>query len=246
MGRPIASAVLVQEYLVGLIFLRVCGWVFMTFGGLILLTAVVLLIASANRGDPGQQLPGAFCTLVFGLGIGGAGLWFGVLRRRVVNERCWFCPRGMVWMTNGVFDWYRWEQVPEVYRRLDAARPAIGIRFDRDISWISFNNTAASRLMVNNIETRASAAWTETTLQMLADDRGVPFGAWRVRDGSIQYLSERVAWTEVVDLEEQDRAFLIHHREKRQLAFSLDEVPYPSLFVTLARAMWAYSREHRR
>jgi hypothetical protein len=238
MGHPLASAVLVQEYLIGLLFLRICGWVFMAFGALILLTAVIVLIDSANRG--------MLRILPLGLGIGGVGLWFGVLRGRVVNERCWFCPRGMVWMTNGVFDWYRWEQVPEVYRKLDAARPAIGIRFDRDISWVSFNNTPASRLMVDYIENRASAAWTDTTLQMLADDRGVPFGAWRVRDGSIQSLDERVPWTEVVDLEQQERAFVIHHGQNRQWAIALDEIPYPSLFVTLARAMWASSREHRR
>jgi hypothetical protein len=248
MGRPLASAVLVQEYLIGLIFLRVCGWVFLAFGGLILLSAVMAVVSMIGDGprQPPNMLGPMIGVLAMGLGIGGAGLWFGVLRGRVVNERCWFCPRGMVWMRNSVFDWYRWEQVPEVYRKLDeAARPAIGVRFDRDVSWISFNNTPASRLMVDYIESRASAAWTDTTLQMLADDRGVPFGAWRVRDGSIQGLGERVAWSEVADLEQQTRALVIHHGQQRQLAIALDEIPYPSLFVTLARAMWAYSREHR-
>src|SRR5450432_2816826 len=36
LGRRIASAVLVQEHLSGLIFLRVAGWLFMACGGLIL------------------------------------------------------------------------------------------------------------------------------------------------------------------------------------------------------------------
>jgi len=41
LGRPLTSAALVQEYLIGLIFLRVAGWIFMLFGALILLAAVV-------------------------------------------------------------------------------------------------------------------------------------------------------------------------------------------------------------
>jgi hypothetical protein len=67
-----------------------------------------------------------------------------------------------------------------------------------------------------------------------------------LRDSSIQCLGERVAWSEVIDVEAKERALLIHCGPQRQPAIALDEIPYPSLFVTLARAMWAYSREHRR
>src|SRR5436309_648067 len=32
LGEPVASAILVQEYLIGLVFLRICGWMFIAIG----------------------------------------------------------------------------------------------------------------------------------------------------------------------------------------------------------------------
>jgi hypothetical protein len=148
LGRPIASAVLVQEYLIGLVFLRICGWGFMIVGALFVLIAVLGCITMAFEPPRPNRDVNYLCGMIpvamIGLGAGGAGAWFGILRGRVVNQMCWLSARGMVWMTGSVFEWYAWEEVPEVYCMMGDARPAIGIRFEGDVAWISFSNTHAS------------------------------------------------------------------------------------------------------
>lgn len=240
-GRPIASAVLVQEYLIGLVFLRVCGWFFLLIGGLMLLGALAMVGTMAD-GPPGQG--GGFLIFAgLGLGVGGAGLWFGILRGRVVNEMCWFCPHGMVWMTESIFEWYGWEEVPEVYCTLLGMRPAVGLRFDGAVSWISFSNTRHSRLIVDYIENRASAAWIEATLQAIAEGKAIAFGRWRLRKSAIEGTGKEIEWRNVLEIERSDRDLVIHRTDRGHMVIPLDEIPFPSMFTALARAMYAYARQ---
>jgi hypothetical protein len=144
LGQPLASAALVQEYLIGLVFLRVAGWTFMFFGGLFMLAAMGLLIG-ITFGEGREPILAAFMVGAIGLGIAAVGAWFGIIRGRVITEMCWFCPRGMIWMTNSVFDWFPWEDVRDVYCNLNADRPAIGISFGRNVSWISSSISSRRR-----------------------------------------------------------------------------------------------------
>ena len=132
------ARILAQEYLSGLIFLRVAGWFFLACGGLILLASAGVAIenffrpGAAARRENLHTAAGILFLFAFGLGVTGAGAWFGYFRGRVINEMCWFCPRGMIWMSENLFDWYEWDDVPEVFCRLQAPRPAVGVRFDGD------------------------------------------------------------------------------------------------------------------
>jgi hypothetical protein len=249
LGRPIASAVLVQEYLIGLLFLRICGWLFLLVGVLMLLgwaimTAVTFFDEVQRLGLDGKYIGGVICSGLLGLGVTGAGAWFGIFRGRVVTQMCWFCPRGMVWRTESVFEWYGWEEVPELYCTLRASRPAVGIRFDRDIAWVSFGNTQASRLIVDYIENRASAAWMPDSLQAIAEGRPLRLGDWRLRRSSIQGPRTEVDWKNVFEVERNERDLVIHYWARREMTVPLDEIPFPSLFTALTRALYAHAREH--
>lgn len=244
LGRPITSAVLDQEYLIGLIFLRVCGWIFLAFGILFLIVNLGMVIEVLLDGrDLGDRVGAVALLFVFGAGIAGAGLWFGILRGRVINQMCWFCPHGMIWLTGQMFEWYEWSEVPEVYCTLDAARPAIGLRFAGDISWITFGNTPASRLIVPYLENRASAAWIRPTLQAIADGRAIRFGVWRLRRSAIGDDAKEIEWRDVTDIERGRGELVFHHRGGRPLAIGLDEVPFPSMFIAIARSLLACSRQ---
>jgi hypothetical protein len=248
LGEPVASAVLVQEYLIGLIFLRFWGWIFIVFGVLIVIggvsmLAVALLEAPEQRGD---SLAGAGVVALVGLAIAGAGAWFGIFRGRVVNERCWFCPHGMVWMTERVFEWFPWEDIPEVYAKAHANRPAVGIRFDGPISWISFSDSERSRLIVQYIENRASAAWLTAALELLAEGKVIHLGGWDLHRLSLHGPDESIQWTQVADVRARRAELVFEGADGRaHLTIWLDEVPLPSLFAALARALVAHARELR-
>ncbi len=245
LGRPLASAALVQEYLIGLLFLRVAGWVFMAFGALFVLVAIVASAESVlnprNAREPNPFFLGIAVSGV-GLAIGGAGAWFGIFRGRVITEMCWFCPRGMIWMTESVFDWYTWEEVREVYCQLNTVRPAIGIRFDDNLSLISFSDDRASRQMVKYIENRASAACAPMVLQLIAEGRTVRFGHWRLSRSALRSADTEMSWRDVTDVQARDREIRIGHRVGGYLTIAPDEVPYRSLFTALACAIHAYER----
>lgn len=242
LGRRIASAVLAQEYLSGLIFLRVAGWFFLACGGLILLAGTGVVIESISRP---QQLvfngPGILFMFAFGLGVTGAGAWFGYFRGRVINEMCWFCPRGMIWMSENLFDWYAWEDVPEVFCRLQDPRPAVGVRFDGNTCWISFSNTHASRQIVQFIENRASAASVRETLKSIAEGRTIQFGDYSLSRSAI----DRVDWRNVRAIDVEDRELVIHRHDRKEVMIHLDAIPYPSLFIAAARATHACVRDEK-
>jgi hypothetical protein len=248
MGPPIASAVLVQEYLIGLIFLRVAGWLFVAFGALFTLLAIFTIFTTVrNPNAPGS--PPILVVLIIagiGLGIGGAGAWFGYFRGRVITERCWLCTHGVVWMTNSVFDCFSWADVPELYCDADAPRPAVGIRFDRNLSWISFSDAKSSRFMVKHVELCASAARLQSILQPLAEGNTVFFGdAWLDRQRMSNGHS-RIEWNQVAEVHVRDRRLVLRGQDDRELAtIPLEELPYPTLFMALVRAIVAHTRERR-
>jgi hypothetical protein len=245
LGRRIASAVLAQEYLIGLVFLRAAGWLFLVVGSLLLMVGVgglvVMFFEPQRPNVGGNERLGMIGCFVFGMGVTGAGLWFGYFRGRVINEMCWFCPRGMVWMSENHFDSYSWDEVPEVFCRLQAPRPAAGIRFDGDTCWISFSNTHESRLIVQYIENRASAASARETLKSIAEGRTIHFGDWSLSRSAI----DRVDWRDVIAIDVDDRELVIHRRDRDEVAIHLDAIPYPSLFIAAARAAHAYARDQK-
>jgi hypothetical protein len=246
MGQPIASAVLVQEYLIGLIFLRVAGWIFLAFGALILIGAVIVFFEFLrNPNQQGGPPPWAFVIMAgVGLAIGGAGAWFGYFRGRVITERCWLCTHGVIWMTNSVFDWYSWADVPEVYCDTHAPRPAVGIRFDRNLSWISFSNTQVSHRMVQLIENRASAARMPAVLKRLAEGATISFGDARLNRQWMAHKRDRFDWNQVAAVQVEDQHLVLLGPGNRELAsFPLEEIAFPSLFAALARAILAHARE---
>lgn len=243
LGRPIASAVLVQEYLIGLIFLRICGWIFIPFGLLFAFMGLMFLIVRMDpQGNLVDRLAGSATLIAMGLGIAASGLWFGVLRGRVVNQRCWLCPGGIVWWTNGYFEWFAWEDVPEVYCALLRPRPAIGIRFDHDISWISFGDTQANRRMVQYIEKRASAARVKTVLKLLSEGATIPFGDRKIHRNRLEDESEPLDWRRIVDVRMDNRELVLKD-DRGETAIPMDDTPYPSLFRALARALVSFAQE---
>jgi hypothetical protein len=247
LGRPIASAVLAQEYLIGLVFLRICGWLFILVGGLLLLAGVFgvvnVLSAPPREKMPANAILGLVSGLVIGMLVMGAGSWFGIYRGRIINQMCWFCPNGMVWRTESVFEWYGWEEVPEVYCKLSESRPAVGIGFGAPVSWISFSNTVASRRIVPYLENRASAANIERAMRGIAEGRSIRFGNWGLRKSGINRAAEEVDWRNVFEIERDDRDLVIRYGERNTLTIPLDEIPFPSMFTALARAMHAHARE---
>jgi hypothetical protein len=246
MGQPIASAVLVQEYLIGLLFLRVAGWIFLPIGVLIVLGAVISFFSTVMNPNQHDGIPimGVVMMAGFGLGIGAVGAWFGIFRGRVITERCWLCTHGVVWLTNNVFDWYSWADVPEVYYNLDAPRPAVGIRFDRNLSWISFSNTADSRRMVKDIERHASASRLPTVLRRLAEGETIVFGGVRLNRQWLANGPARFHWHEDGDVQVQGRSLMLReYRDRELVTIPLEETPFPSLFTVLARAIVAHARE---
>ncbi|MBM3997609.1 MAG: hypothetical protein FJ303_26195 [Planctomycetes bacterium] len=242
LGEPLASAALVQEYLIGLIFLRFWGWVFIVIGSILALGALASLPGFfLGRGD--APLVGMLAAGGIGAGIAGVGAWFGIFRGRVVTERCWFCPRGMIWMDEGKFDWYRWEDVPELFCDLQSERSAIGISFGENVSWITFSDSAGTREVVDHIERLASAACLKSVLQLLAEGKAIRFGSWRLSQSSIRSPEQEILWINVVDIELTQRDIEIVKRDNTTMTIPLEEVPFPSLFLALARACFAYARE---
>jgi hypothetical protein len=244
LGRPIASATLVQEFLIGLIFLRFCGWIFMACGALILLGGIIGLTSELLRADRRQEFPlfAGVMILVFGGGIIAAGAWFGIFRGRVITEMCWFCPAGMIWMTNSVFDWYKWEDVPDVYCNLQDERPAIGISFGNNVSWISFKATHASRTLVEYIEKQASAACMPSVLREFAEGETIRFGTWRLSRSSIRGAHQTISWRDVLAVACDGRDVWIKLADG-SMSVPLDDIPFPSLFTALAQASFGYMRE---
>lgn len=245
MGQPFASATLVQEYLFGLVFLRICGWVFIPGGAIMALIGAWNLLEVVVVGDVGRGwvLIGV-ARLVGGTIAAIGGLWFGILRGRVVNERCWFCPEGMVWMTNNLFEWYPWEDIAEVYAQLNEHRPAVGLRFEGPISWITFSNTRASHDIVHHVEKRASAAWLPDALKLIAEGKSIPFGDWRLQRLSLDGPKYSILWTQVVDLHVREGELRVSANGPHpETAIWLDDVPLPSLFIAMSRALLAFTRE---
>jgi hypothetical protein len=246
-GEPIASAVLVQEYLIGLLFLRLAGWFFMAVASLLFCAVVVLLITSW-RGGPGHEneWSGLMCIGGLALLVGTVGLWFGILRGRVVMERCWLCHHGIIWMTNGVFDCIAWQDVPEVYCDLEAPRPAIGIRFDRNLSWISFAATESARRMIQHVETCASADRIQRTLRLLAEGRAVYFGDTHLHRHWLDSPHARIDWNNVSEIRVGDRYLELRGRDNQVVAaIPFKEIPFVSLFIALVRAILSVSVERR-
>lgn len=242
LGRPLASATLVQEYLIGLVFLRVCGWIFMACGTLIFLGVVIGAVTTLNR--PGRQEPffGFILAMGFSLAIVAVGAWFGIFRGRVITEMCWFCPGGMIWMTESVFDWYKWEDVPDVYCNLQGDRPAIGVSFGTNVSWISFSDTHASRALVEYIEKQASAACLPSVLREFAEGETIRFGTWRLSRSSVRGHHHTIPWRDVLAVACDGREFWIKQTDG-STTVPLDEIPFPSLFTALALASFGYMRE---
>jgi hypothetical protein len=245
MGRPIASAILVQEYLIGLLFLRFWGWVFLGFGALFIITGFITMVGGIFSRQPmdGSVLFGGLLAFLVGLAIGGAGLWFGILRGRVITERCWLCTHGMIWLTHGRYDWYPWDEVAEVYCRIQTDRPAIGIRFDRNTSWISFSNSQATRLMVQYIENRASAMRAPTALKALAEGKTIPFGDRELNREHLKVRRETLAWNQIDRAEIDERHLVLYSRGNREeMTVPLDAIPFPSMFTAMVRAIVAHAR----
>lgn len=246
LGPPLASAVLVQEYLIGLVFLRVCGWIFLLFGALMILGSFIMMIVSTGGGPrAGDNFFAAVLTGAMGLGVGGAGVWFGILRGRVITEMCWFCPRGMIWMTENVFDWYTWEEVQQVHCRMKSDRPSIGIRFDENLSFITFSRSHESLSMVAHIEKCASSACAAAAVQLIGDGSSVRFGEWRLSLGTLRGDGEDFAWRDIADVRVHSREIIIRLQNGDEIAIAFDEVPFPSLFAALVRGIHAFASSRR-
>ena len=117
---------------------------------------------------------------------------------------------------------YSWADVPEVYCNIDAPRPAVGIRFDRNLSWISFSDTRAARRMVQEIENRASATRLPTVLRRLADGATITFGNARLNRQFVANGRNRVDWIQVADVHVKDRILGLLGRDDRELADSIE------------------------
>jgi hypothetical protein len=248
LGDPIASAVLVQEYLIGLVFLRICGWIFLPIGLLMALGSLIAMVSGLLGAHKVQTdaLIGGAIGMAVGLGIAGAGAWFGILRGRVINERCWFCSRGMVWMTEQVFEWFEWEDIPEVYAKMDGDRPAVGIRFTGPISWISFSSSPSSRMVVRYVENRASAAWLPVALRLLAEGKTIRLGEWRLHRLTLEDASNTYPWTQVSAVRSENGEIVFTRNDGRpEMSIWWEEVPMPSLLLALARALVAFTRDRR-
>ena len=77
LGEPMASATLAQEYLIGLVFLRVAGWVFIACGVMFVVSALGLGVTVIfNQGNPQNvdQLGGEIVVAAIGLAIGVVGV----------------------------------------------------------------------------------------------------------------------------------------------------------------------------
>jgi hypothetical protein len=232
-----------------LLFLRFWGWIFIGCGVLMVLAGIITLATfvfdgQARRGN--EQFFGAIVCVLFGLAVAGAGAWFGIFRGRVVNERCWFCPDGMVWMTERRFEWYSWQDIPEVYAEADAPRPAVGIRFDGPISWITFSAGERSRMIVRYVEHRASAAWLKEALKLLSEGKTIHFGNWDLHRVSLDGDDGSIHWTQIADARVEANELVLRGADGRKsLAIWLNEVPLPSLFTALARALVAHAHERK-
>ena len=215
-------------------------------GALFLFSAMASLISFAFRPRDMRDNPIAITAVLAatGFGVGAAGVWFGILRGRVITERCWLCTNGVVWMTEQTFDWFAWADVPEVYCNTHGARPAIGIRFNRNISWISFSNTHAAQRLVQYIENRASAARLPTVLRPFAEGKTIPFANRGLQRHWIESLRERFDWTQIAAVEVDDRDLvLLGHGDRQLLTIPMEEIPFPSMFTALVRAIIAHARE---
>jgi hypothetical protein len=253
LGRPLASAVLVQDVLIGMILLRVCGWIILAFGGLILIGTLATLIGGRLR-DP-DAVVGLLVVGAFGLLIAAVGAWFGIFRGRAVNEMCWICSRGMIWrfqqyssaivrVTGQDFDWYAWNEVRDLYCDLRRERPALGISFGRNVSWISFRRSQAALAMLESVEKHASAAGLNDALRDFAEGSSLRFGPYHVSLSGIRAEREEFKWRDVLEASVDGRILLVRYVGGK-LAISLDEVPFPTMLKTLVLAAHTYSREQR-
>jgi hypothetical protein len=167
-------------------------------------------------------------------------VYIAIFHRFKSPQSCWFCPRGIIWQTHNDIDWRSWDQVDEFYVRPYARRPAFGLRLDGELAWFVLSNRETARQRTNAVEALASQAKVPTTLQYVAEGQIIQFGVWQLNRFVIRSQRSELPWKQVAEVIVSEAEFIIRDRSGAELAIAIEQVPFPGLFLALARAMHAY------
>jgi hypothetical protein len=146
-------------------------------------------------------------------------------------------------MTGAKIEWRPWDDVHEIYFCLHAWRPAIGLRIDDQIGWFTLRNPESISERASAVEAVATAAKLPTFLDHVAAGNTVRFGSWEIDRFSLRTPDNEIHWKHSAEIEVGDYEITIRDHNGRQITFSIEQMPFPGLFVTLSRALIGYWRE---
>ena len=229
---------------------RFVGWFLKALGSFMLLLAAFMLVMSIifliveGRIQEKVEDESIFVTIimfVFAGGFGYGGFWFVFHRRAPSALRVWFVRHGIVWHFNDFAYFLGWNGLDFLCVR-HVLHIDIGLLFPfgNERTWFWMFNTTANRNAVASIEVTASAAKLPQAIHDLACGRTVVLNKWSISATEFMPWADPVRWDEIEGIDENGNSIIVRRKRNGNMKINIADLPFPSLFVALARGLHAY------
>ena len=168
--------------------------------------------------------------------------------------RIWLFRHTIVVHSNGMAYFSPWRKVAEFLVRSSWLWIQFGIRDGSGTTraWFTILNTQSNRRSVNTLEIAAACEKIADAIRELEMGRYVSFGRWWMGAYALVDRTEPILWQNIDAVKSDDESIELHSAKRGKIIIRRSEVPFPSLFVALARGLIAHwsdefllSRENR-
>ncbi len=224
-------------------FYRGLGIVMLLIGAMMLIGGVLVwFIPPRNNNQREDPLFVLAMMLLFGGGFFAGGLWFFWWRAPAGTRTIWIFKEGIVVRKAGVLEVHPWFHVGEIRCTLGPASAFATIRIFSETYTIG-GRSESHRELIEFIEHRASAEHLPRQLRQLSDGRALNFGACYLHRKAFDFIRARHHWIAVEKVEASDQEFVVTFANRGPIRLPHDRVLFPSLCLTLARALTIYWRQ---
>jgi succinate dehydrogenase/fumarate reductase cytochrome b subunit len=246
LGSPLAFAKRNRLHVVFRVLIRIIGWIILINASILSCFSIIgFLSGLTGFGEVRFASKSLILTVAAGMMVAAAfniflGIRLAIIRKFARARSCWFSPGGVVWLTGNKIEWSTWEQLPAVYFREHPRRPALGLPIENEINWFPFRGNAEALLLPGYLERRASAERMPSTLQAVVEGQIIQFGEWRLSQFTIQLSGTEFLWKQVAEVINEEKVIVIQDRAGRCMRLAVENIPFPSLFFSLARGLHSH------
>jgi hypothetical protein len=238
--EPLASYKFPMEMWLTRWMYRILGFIMILMGLGVLLGGVLQIVIGPPPNRQGEDPVVILVTLfVFGGAFTAGGVWFFWWRANASNRILWIFPEGVAVRTNVDLMVHPWFQINDLVCKDDGQSAYVTMRVFSETYTIGGRSEADVDLC-RYVEKRASAEWLPRMLQQLSAGRSLSFGACYLLRKSLGVVHNRIPWMAVEQISASDSVIDVTFTNEKPLILLRDRMMFPSLFLTLCRALTIY------